>query len=171
MGDDMFPSAPKPKSHLGYYKLLGPNAGLRVSPLCLGAMNFGEGWKSVMGECTKDTAFEMLDFFRSHGGNWIDTAGNYQDEDSETWLGEWMASRKCRDEMVLATKFTTNFAFYDKSKAIKANFGGNSAKSLHVSVEASLKKLQTDYIDILYVHWVSFLLTPSDDLSSMPHSY
>ena len=154
----LFPPAAKPKSHLGYYKLLGPNCGLRVSPICLGAMNFGEAWKGAMGTCAKDNTFEMLDFFKSHGGNFIDTANNYQNEESETWLGEWMAQRDCRDQMVIATKYTTGFKGYLGDKMIQANHGGNNAKSMKISVEASLKKLQTDYIDILYVHWVWLFL-------------
>lgn len=119
-------------------------------------MNFGEAWKGAMGTCAKDNTFEMLDFFKSHGGNFIDTANNYQNEESETWLGEWMAQRDCRDQMVIATKYTTGFKGYLGDKMIQANHGGNNAKSMKISVEASLKKLQTDYIDILYVHWWSY---------------
>lgn len=57
-----------------------------------------------MGECSKDTTFEILDFFYDQGGNFIDTANNYQDEQSEEWIGEWMEKRGNRDEMVIATK-------------------------------------------------------------------
>jgi aryl-alcohol dehydrogenase-like predicted oxidoreductase len=107
-----------------------------------------------MGECSKETTFSILDYFYSQGGNFIDTSCNYQNEQSETWIGEWMAERQNRDQLVLATKFTTNFQFYKgQENRITSNFGGSSAKSLHVTVEASLKKLQTSYIDILYVHW------------------
>jgi predicted aldo/keto reductase-like oxidoreductase len=73
-------------SDLGYHRVLSPTAGVRVSPLCLGAMNFGENWKQALGECTKETAFEMLDYFYENGGNFIDTANNYQGEESETWV-------------------------------------------------------------------------------------
>ena len=66
-----FPPAPTPKSHLGHYKLLGPNCGLRVSPICLGAMNFGEAWKGGLGTCTKETTFAMLDYYKEQGGNFI----------------------------------------------------------------------------------------------------
>ncbi|KAL8833766.1 MAG: hypothetical protein Q9170_004099 [Blastenia crenularia] len=151
----MFPPAPKPKSHLGYHRILSSTAGVRVSPLCLGAMNFGNAWEQYMGKCDKETAFSMLDYFYDNGGNFIDTANNYQNEESETWIGEWMAKHKNRDEMVIATKFTTGFIPGDKA-GIKANFQGNHAKSLKVSLNASLKKLQTDYIDLLYVHWWDF---------------
>lgn len=73
-----FPTPPKPKSLLGYHRLLSPTAGIRVSPLCLGAMNFGDAWKAFMGECSKENSFAMLDYFYEQGGNFIDTANNYQ---------------------------------------------------------------------------------------------
>lgn len=60
-----------------------------------------------MGKCDKNTAFEILDYFYDQGGNFIDTANNYQDEESEIWLGEWMKKRGNRDEIVLATKVRT----------------------------------------------------------------
>lgn len=94
----------KPKSVLGWHRILSPSAGVRVSPLCLGAMNFGQNWKSFMGECSKTTAFEMMDYFYENGGNFIDTANNYQNGESEEWIGEWMAKKGVREEMVIATK-------------------------------------------------------------------
>ena len=163
----MFKSAPKPSSLLGYHRILSPTAGVRVSPLCLGAMNFGEAWKGALGECTKETAFDMLDYFYDNGGNFIDTANNYQGEESETWIGEWMSERKNRDEMVIATKFTTGYRTVGAHEKIKANFQGNHAKSLRVSVEASLKKLQTDYIDLLYVHWWDFTTSVPELMNSL----
>lgn len=72
------PAPPRPKTDLGYYRMLAPTASVRVSPLCLGAMNFGDAWKDFMGECNKSTAFEILDYFYESGGNFIDTANNYQ---------------------------------------------------------------------------------------------
>ena len=93
-----------PRNGLGYHRILSPSAGIRVSPLCLGSMNFGEAWKGFMGECSKETAFEILDHFYDNGGNFIDTANNYQQEESEKWIGEWMESRGVRDQMVVATK-------------------------------------------------------------------
>ena len=120
-------------------------------------MNFGDAWKSFLGECDKETTFAILDYFYSQGGNFIDTSNNYQDEESEIWLGEWIAQKPGRrDELVIATKFTTNYQVYKKPNESERNyqtFGGNNTKSLHVSVRDSLKKLKTDYIDILYVHW------------------
>ncbi len=162
-----FQPLPKPKSVLGYHRILAPTAGVRVSPLCLGALNFGEAWKGSMGECDKKTSFEILDFFYDNGGNFIDTANNYQNEESETWLGEWMTARKNRDEIVLATKFT--MAFPAGPKGIKANYQGNHSKSLKISLDASLKKLQTDYIDLLYIHWWDFSTSIPELMQSLHH--
>lgn len=102
-----------------------------------------------MGECSRETTFEILDFFYEMGGNFIDTANAYQDGESEQWIGEWMAIRDQRNEIVLATKYTNAWKSHLKDGVQQSNFGGNSRKSLHVSVEASLKKLQTDYIDLV----------------------
>ncbi|RYO77076.1 hypothetical protein DL762_009498 [Monosporascus cannonballus] len=148
-------SAP-PKSPLARYRILSPTASLRVSPLCLGGMNFGEAWKDYMGACDQKTTESILDFYYGQGGNFIDTANNYQAEESETWIGEWMRKRGNRDQMVIATKFSTNFRTGHGDTEIMANFAGNGTKSLHTSVNASLRKLQTDYIDLLYVHWWDF---------------
>lgn len=154
----VFNSLETPKSLLGRHRILSSTAGVRVSPLCLGAMNFGEAWKEAMGECTKETAFAMLDYFYEQGGNFVDTAVNYQLGESEQWIGEWMESRGRRDEMVIATKFTgLQSAAEEREKAGKfegkgvltGNYHGNSAKSLYTSIERSLKNLRTSYIDIV----------------------
>lgn len=97
-----------------------------------------------------------------------DTANNYHNGESEQWIGEWMESKGNRDEMVIATKFSS---MYDPSKFDRSNLyasskaiiwspltlrlcrNGNSYKSMFVSVENSLKKLKTSYIDLLYIHW------------------
>ncbi|EAW17164.1 norsolorinic acid reductase [Aspergillus fischeri NRRL 181] len=146
--------APKPKSVLGYHRVLAPSAGVKVSPLCLGTMNFGTKWESFMGECKKEDAFAIMDAFYDHGGNFIDTANCYQDEQSEEWIGEWMKGHGNRDQMVIATKYAIGYrpTHFD-IEPIQSNFVGNSMKSMHLSVNASLKKLQTDYIDVLYLHW------------------
>lgn len=86
------------------------------------------------------------------GGNFIDTASNYQNEQSETWVGQWMKERGIRDEIVLATKYTTPYLTYHQGTTIYSNYGGNNAKNLRHSLEASLKKLQTSYLDILFLH-------------------
>lgn len=95
----------------------------------------------------------MLDDFLAAGGTTIDTANGYQSEQSEKWIGEWMAARGVRDRMVIATKYTTDFTSHAIGKNESANLAGNHRKSLHVSLHRSLEKLQTDYIDLFYVHW------------------
>ena len=67
------PAAPLPKSVLGRHRLLAPTASVHVSPLCLGGMSLGDAWSSLMGETTKEAAFELLDYFYDMGGNFIDT--------------------------------------------------------------------------------------------------
>ncbi|EKG16727.1 Aldo/keto reductase [Macrophomina phaseolina MS6] len=164
-----FPIPPAPKTPLGYHRILSPTAGVRVSPLCLGAMNFGDAWEGFMGKCDKNTTFEILDFFFENGGNFIDTANNYQNEESEQWLGEWMKERGNREEIVLATKFTTCYKPLGSPAKIRTNFQGNHAKSLRHSVDASLKKLQTDYIDLLYLHWWDYSTSVPEVMRSLHH--
>lgn len=164
-----FKGAPGPFSLLHRHRLLSPNAGVKVSPLCIGGMSFGTNWSGMMGECDKDKTFGILDYFYSQGGNFIDTASNYQAGQSEEYIGEWMKSRDVRNEIVLATKFTTFYPGDLPEKAIRSNYGGNGAKALHVSVDASLKKLQTDYIDILYVHFWDFSVTIQELMQSLNH--
>lgn len=77
------------------------------------------------------------------------SSNNYQFEESETWIGEWLEQRGVRDEMVIATKYTTGFRAYKGTQVIQSNFVGNNTKSMRVSVEASLKKLRTSYIDLV----------------------
>ncbi|KAK7460370.1 hypothetical protein VKT23_009093 [Stygiomarasmius scandens] len=149
-------TAESAKSPLGIYRILSPRCGLRVSPLCLGTMSLGDAHSSFMGQTSKDESFQLLDFYYESGGNFIDTANNYQDEQSEIWLGEWMEKRGNRDQLVISTKYSMSHKQHEVAKsphAIGANFGGNHSKSLRISLRDSLKKLRTDYIDILYVHW------------------
>jgi aryl-alcohol dehydrogenase-like predicted oxidoreductase len=122
-----------------------------------------------VGACDQKTTEDILDFFYEQGGNFIDTSNNYQSEESEKWIGEWMKKRGVRDQMVVATKFTTNFHAGKGDKEIIVNFNGNGSKSLHTSVEASLKKLQTDYIDLLYVHWWDFSASIPELMQSLNH--
>ena len=106
-----------------------------------------------MGSMNKEQSFKLLDAYYDAGGNFIDTSNNYQDEQSEKWLGEWMKERKNRDMLVLATKFTTGYPNHKFGKNKTVNYTGNHRRSLHMSVRDSLEKLQTDFIDILYLHW------------------
>ncbi|KAL4789086.1 putative sterigmatocystin biosynthesis dehydrogenase stcV [Aspergillus venezuelensis] len=162
------PPAPQPPSLLGYHRVLSPLAGIRVSPLCLGTMHFGGQWTRAMGEVTKETAFALLDKFYEAGGNFIDTANFYQGEGSEKWIGEWVAQRQNRDELVLATKYTMGYRLTGSEK-IKSNFQGSHSKSLRLSVEASLSKLNTDYIDLLYVHMWDFSTGVEEVMQSLHH--
>lgn len=145
-------------SPLFRHRQLAPAASVRVSPLCLGAMTFGGAQQARYGDCSREDAFEMLDYFVSQGGNFIDTANGYQSGQSEILLGEWMASRGNRDEIVLATKYTTGYMGHEKEK-IQSNYGGNGAKSMKISVDRSLQKLQTSYIDLFYVHWWDYTVS------------
>ncbi|KAF8901292.1 NADP-dependent oxidoreductase domain-containing protein [Mucidula mucida] len=149
----LFPPAPPPPSKLGIYRVLSSRAGVRVSPLQLGAMSIGDKWNFFMGSMDKEASFKLLDAYFDLGGNFIDTANNYQDQTSEIFIGEWAEKRGIRDQLVIATKYSINYFRDDDSVAQKVNYTGNSSKSMHISLEASLKKLRTTYVDILYVHW------------------
>src|SRR5438874_7060054 len=122
------------------YRLLG-KSGLRVSEFCLGTMTFGEdwGWGS-----SKDEAKKIYDAFREAGGNFVDTANVYTNGTSESFLGEFLKGD--RESVVLATKFTNAVPGTDPNAA------GNHRKNMVQAVEASLKRLQTDYIDLYWVH-------------------
>ncbi|GJE97128.1 aryl-alcohol dehydrogenase [Phanerochaete sordida] len=147
-----FAPPPLPPTKLGIHRPLGPRAGIHVSPIQLGAMSIGDKWQEFgLGSMDKASSFKLLDAFYEAGGNFIDTANNYQDESSEEFLGEWMEQRGIRNEIILATKYTTNYR-RGKPGQHSAHVGNNT-KSMHVSVHDSLRKLRTDYIDILYVHW------------------
>ncbi|KAF2453481.1 putative aryl-alcohol dehydrogenase Aad14 [Lineolata rhizophorae] len=148
-----FSPAPEPKTELGRYRPLSSTAGIRVSPLQLGAMSIGKAWEASMGSMDKEQSFKLLDAYWEAGGNIIDTANGYQDEQSEMWIGEWMKERGIRDQIVVATKYTTHYRKYDLGPGRSVNYSGNHKRSLHMSVRDSLKKLQTDWIDILYLHW------------------
>lgn len=161
-------------SLLARHRQLSPTASLHVSPLCLGTMNFGDAQKAQMGACPKDTAFSILDHFVSQGGNFIDTANAYQAGQTEYWLGEWMAARQNRDDLVIATKYSGPYrpcpeinGNSNSSSIPKTNRGGNGAKSMRLSLEASLRKLQTSYVDILYVHWWDYATTIPELMQSL----
>lgn len=121
-----------------------------------------------MGDITQKTVEDILDYYHSQGGNFIDTSNNYQFNQSEQWIGEWMAKRGVRDQIVLATKYSINWrATQGDANEIQINFQGNNAKSLHLSVKHSLETLQTDYIDILYVHWHDFTTSIPEIMHSL----
>ncbi|PPQ75192.1 hypothetical protein CVT26_008776 [Gymnopilus dilepis] len=150
----LFTPAPPPKTPLGLYRVLSPLAGVNVSPLVLGAMSIGDKWADKgMGSMDKESSFKLLDAFYECGGNFIDTANGYQDETSEMFIGEWAEKRGIRDQLFIATKYSTCYKYSDPNVQQKVQFVGNSAKSMQISVEASLKKLRTNYIDLLYLHW------------------
>jgi aryl-alcohol dehydrogenase-like predicted oxidoreductase len=122
------------------YYLLG-KTGLKVSELCLGAMTFGQewGWGASKDECRK-----MFNAYVQAGGNFIDTANKYTEGTSEKYIGEFIAPD--RNRFVLATKYTSNTRRGDP------NAGGNHRKSMVQSLESSLERLNTDFIDLYWVH-------------------
>jgi aryl-alcohol dehydrogenase-like predicted oxidoreductase len=143
---------------LDSYRLLG-HSGLRVSPLALGAMTFGTDW----GWGTEqDDARRIFDTYLDRGGNFIDTANQYTNGTSERFVGEFAAGP--RDQLVIATKYTLS------SRPGDPNAGGNHRKSMVNSVEESLRRLGTNYIDLLYLHvWdgttpVEEIMRAMDDL-------
>ncbi|KAI0716475.1 aryl-alcohol dehydrogenase [NADP+] [Earliella scabrosa] len=151
---ELWPPAAEPPTKLGRHRRLSSLAGVHVSPICLGGMSIGDKWGPYgFGAMDKESSFKLLDAFYAAGGNFIDTANNYQDETSEAFLGEWMESRGVREHMIIATKYSTNYKRGRTDIKQQTCYTGNNMKSLHNSVEDSLKKLRTDHIDILYVHW------------------
>lgn len=133
------------------YKLLG-KSGLRVSEFSLGTMTFGLEWKWGS---DKDESKRVFDLYANAGGNFLDTANRYTEGTSEKMVGEFIASD--RDHFVLATKY----ALYDRMN--DPNFCGNHRKNMMRSVEQSLKRLNTDYIDLLWLH-VWDATTPVDEI-------
>ena len=128
---------------LDHYVTLG-RSGLRVSPLCLGAMTFGEdlGWGSSVEESQ-----QIMDRFIAAGGNFIDTANFYTKSHSEKIIGDHIGRHPAkRDRLVLATKFSGNLYPGDP------NGGGSGRKSVINACEHSLRRLQTDYIDLYWLH-------------------
>ena len=136
------------------YYTLG-KTGLKVSRLALGTMTFGKewGWGN-----TKEESKKIFDYYLDHGGNFVDTADMYTGGTSEEFIGDFMKERGNRDEIVLATKFTFN-----TSKNNDVNGGGNSRKNIRRTLEESLKRLKTDYIDLYILHcWDQ--LTPVEEV-------
>jgi aryl-alcohol dehydrogenase-like predicted oxidoreductase len=135
------------------YKLFGKHTGLRVSELVLGTGSFGTRWGHGS---EPDEAKRMLDAYADAGGNFIDTADSYQFGESEEILGRLLVGR--RNEFVLATKF---------SQSAQPNAGllvtGNSRKAMVASLEASLKRLDTDHVDLYWVHYADGV-TPMEEI-------
>ena len=133
------------------YTLLG-NSGLRVSEVALGTMSFGTdwGWGASAGESAKQ--FEL---FAEAGGTLIDTANKYTNGTAESILGDLLAAD--RDHFVVGTKYSLNVRDGD------LNAGGNHRKSLVQALEASLRRLRTDHVDILWLHaWDC--VTPAEEV-------
>jgi len=137
------------------YRLLG-RSGLRVSPLSLGTMTFGAdwGWGADEGESRR-----LFDTYVDRGGNFIDTASMYTNGSSERLLGKFLADK--REELVIATKYSMS------RRPTDPNAGGNHRKAMMRSVEESLKKLGTDYIDLLYLHIWDFTTQPDEILRGL----
>lgn len=154
MDSTTFMPPPTPRSELERYRLLATTAGVKVSPLVLGGMSIGTAYADTLGPLDKAQSFELLDAFHEAGGNFIDTASNYQQEQSEKIIGEWMQARGNRDQIFLATKCATNYRAWEMGKGPKvANYGGNSRKTIRMSLRDSLAKLQTDYVDLFFMHF------------------
>jgi len=141
---------------LDHYVTLG-RSGLRVSPLCLGAMTFGEdlGWGTSVEESQ-----QIMDRYLARGGNFIDTANFYTKSHSEKIIGDHLGRHPAkRDRLVLATKFSGNLYLGDP------NGGGSGRKAIIAQAEQSLRRLQTDYIDLYWLHnWD--VHTPIDETMS-----
>ncbi|MBC9878989.1 aldo/keto reductase [Bradyrhizobium sp. INPA01-394B] len=135
------------------YRVFGERSGLRVSELVLGTGSFGTGWgHGADGAESK----RIFDAYAEAGGNFIDTANGYQFGQSEEILGDLLAGQ--RDDFVLATKFTMR-AKPDDGILVT----GNSRKAMVASAEASLKRLKTDRIDLLWAH-ASDGVTPVEEV-------
>lgn len=133
------------------YRVLG-RSGLKVSEICLGTMTFGEDWGFG---ASKEESRKQFDLFAGAGGNFIDTANVYTRGTSERFVGEFVKSD--REKFVIATKYSIATRFDD------INAWGNSRKNLVQSVDASLRRLDLDRIDLYWVH-VADPLTPTDEL-------
>ena len=133
------------------YRTLG-RSGLVVSPLALGTMTFGTGeWGA-----DEPTSRAIFDAYCAAGGNFVDTADIYSGGESEKLVGRFIAERGSRDEIVLATKFAFNGSASpltaDQAGGGNPNAGGSGAKNIHRALDASLKRLGTDYVDLYWMH-------------------
>lgn len=135
------------------YKIFGRRTGLRVAELALGTGNFGTGWGHG---AERDEARRIFDGYAEAGGNFIDTANGYQFGQSEVMVGEFIAAE--RDNFVVATKFTLGT---DPKAGLLQT--GNSRRNMITAVEASLKRLNTDRIDLYWAHMADGL-TPMEEI-------
>jgi aryl-alcohol dehydrogenase-like predicted oxidoreductase len=135
------------------YKIFGRRTGLRVSELALGAGNFGTRWGHG---AERAEAKKVFDAYVEAGGNFIDTADSYQFGESEEIVGEFIASD--RDYFVLATKYTLGTTATDGISRT-----GNNRKNMVRSIEASLKRLKTDRIDLYWAHFADGM-TPMEEI-------
>lgn len=135
------------------YKLMG-KSGLRVAEICLGTMTFGETWGWG---ASKEESRKQFDLYAERGGNFIDTSVNYTDGTSESFIGEFLNAAG-RDRFVVASKYTLT-----QPTNADPNSGGNSRKNMMQSIERSLKRLQTDYVDIYYLHMWDYM-TPIEEV-------
>lgn len=134
------------------YRTLG-RSGLIVSPLALGTMTFGNpGWGS-----SDDVSKQIFDAYLEVGGNFIDTADVYSGGRSEELVGQFVADRGARDRVVLATKFGFN------AQRGNPHAGGNGRKQIYRALEGSLKRLNTDYVDLYWLH-VYDMVTPVEEV-------
>lgn len=140
------------------YKLLG-RSGLRVSEFCLGTMTFGTAWGWG---CDEAGCRAQLDLFFGQGGNFIDTSNLYGSGQAEEFLGNILTPSQ-RDGTVLGTKYTDNLP----GAGAHANSAGNQRKNMVQSLEGSLKRLKTDYVDIFYVHTWDFTTRPEEVLRGL----
>jgi aryl-alcohol dehydrogenase-like predicted oxidoreductase len=137
------------------YVTLG-RSGLRVSPLGLGTMTFGTDWGWGADQPGARTLFNR---YIDGGGNFIDTADGYTSGRSEEMVGSFVRERNLRDRVVLATKFTFN------AEPGNPNAGGNGRKNIYRALEGSLRRLQTDYVDLYWLHaWDR--VTPIEEVAS-----
>ncbi len=135
------------------YITLG-RSGLRVSPICLGTMTFGTEWGFGANE---ETSRAVFDRYVEAGGNFIDTADGYTNGHSEELVGKFVAERKLRDRLAIATKFTFS------ADRTNSNAGGNGRKNARRALEGSLRRLQMEYVDLYWVHaWDA--VTPVEEL-------
>ncbi len=137
------------------YQLFG-HTGLRVSELCLGTMGFGTEWGWGADE---EASKAVFDAYANAGGNFIDTANRYTEGTSERFIGDFIKAD--RDHFVLATKYTL------KDKNGDPNFAGNHRKNMMRSVKESMDRLQTDYLDILWLHIWDFTTHPEEVLMGL----